>query len=519
MDKGGKPGVEILQSAVDTAKASFDATWGGFAGQMKFPMPVRWSFLLHQYRKWGDEQLSHMVRVTLDKMASGGIHDHVGGGFHRYSVDPRWRVPHFEKMLYDNAQLATLYLEASVALNVPRYAQIAKDTLDFMCDRMHRPGGGMFSSLDADSGGTEGLYYLWNREQLKTVAGDTDGEILADLLGVTKEGDINGMSVLTRRADPMGIARNEGLDAYSVSQMFEKYKGVMALERDSRPRPSIDRKVITSWNGMAISALARGFVVLNDQRYLDTALDMESFIVRVHKRTDGGLWRSSNSSVAEHEAVLDDYAFFIKGLLDLYRADGETGHIDTALHLLSYARKHFSNPSGGFFFTPDTQEGHFARPMDISDGVRPSGNSVMLHDMLELATITSDENLRKEVLEQLGLFSSLMDRMGMEMAGWDDVLLQALGPYYDVVIAGDSDDPNTKKLISGYFKLLAVNSVLIRVPSSGPGKKQMELMPGSRGKNAINGKATAFVCSHGTCKKPTSSPIEMRQLLLNGWRH
>ncbi len=516
--KGSKLTTDIFHATSDDAKMSFDPTWGGFAGQMKFPMPVRWSHILHQYRKTGDEQLAHMIRLTLDKMASGGIHDHVGGGFHRYSVDPEWVVPHFEKMLYDNAQLANLYLEASVVLNVPRYAQIAKDTLDFMCDRMHGPGGGMFASLDADSGGSEGLYYLWNKEQLEAVAGKSDGEILARLLGVTSGGNFDGMSVLTRRADPMRIAQSHKLDAYSVSQMFDKYKGALARQRESRPAPTLDRKIITSWNGLAISALATGFMVLGDKRYLDTALEIESFLLHVHRRKDGALWRSSNASVAEHGAVLDDYAFLSKGLLDLYKADGDVKHLETALDLISYTKKHFSNPSGGFYFTHDGVEKNLIRTMEISDGVRPSANSVMLDVMLHAATITSDEKMLSEVNDILGRFSQLMKRSGLEMAGWDDVALKSLGPFYDVVIAEDLSEHGTD-LTRSFFHLLAAHAVLVRISASGPTPKQMELIPATKGKSAIDNKATAFVCRHGSCKKPTSSPDEMRELILEGWKH
>jgi len=507
----------LLDEVASRARARYDERWGGFQGRQKFPTPVRWQFLLQRYRRTGDESLARMLRITLDAMASGGIQDHVGGGFHRYTVEPTWLVPHFEKMLYDNAQLAGLYLEASVVLDEPRYAVVARDTLDFLIREMS-DGQGFFASFDADSGGEEGSYYVWTPTEIAAAVGERDAEALSALLGVTAAGNFEGQTVLTRRAAAAEVAQRTGRPEAEVATLLDRHREALRAHRSRRTPPGLDRKVVGSWNGMAVAAMARGYAVLGDARYLGAAEAAADFLWRVHRHSDGTLARASTEGRTAGEGVVDDYAFLACGLLELHQATGDEQHLRRALALIDHAREYFRHPTAGFYHAAEDVTAPLGRQVQFFDSVRPSGNAMMLQALLRAAALTGNAEYRQDVEIALKAYSDLMGRAGLEMAGWLLAAEQFLGPFYEVAVAGQGNAAGTRALLEAYRELHPTHAVLVRVPASGPSNKTAALLPPTRGKTALQGQPTAYVCEHGACKQPTSDPDTLRSQLMEGWK-
>lgn len=507
-----------IDAAARRAQAVFDSRWGGFSGRMKFPTPPRWAFLLHYYRKSGHEPLAQMVRATLDAMASGGLRDQLAGGFHRYSVDPIWLVPHFEKMLYDNAQLASLYTEAAVVLN-PSYAAVAHHTIEFMLRDLRDSSPGFFASLDADSPDGEGAYYVWTARQLEDVAGARDGAMLARLFDVTEEGNFEGANVLTRRVPVEQVAEAFDTTADQVQATLDRWLPELLQARARRPAPGLDRKVITAWNGLAISALAQAATALDHARYRDAAHQCADYLWQTHRTGDGRLWRVSHDGEAEQSAVLDDYALLACGLLDLYEATFNAEYIRRAKALIDVVRDEFAAPDGGFFLTPRTTEAPLGRRFEVFDSVEPSGNAAAIQALLRLSALTGSEAYRSEAEGALRAQAVRMEQAGLEMAWWNDAALRLLGPFYQVVVAGDWNEPRTQELVQTARQLRAPHVVVIHVPAQGPDEQLATLLEPARGKTSAGQSPVAYVCQYGSCRAPTSDPAHLRAQLLEGWRH
>ncbi len=479
----------ILKKVVDRAREAFDHTNGGFQQSQKFPTPARWRFLLHEFRHAGDEELENMIITTLEAMQGGGIYDHVGGGFHRYTVDPNWTVPHFEKMLYDNGQLASLYLEAGAVFGRQDFLATGTDVLDFLIREMRSEGGGFYASYDADSGGEEGTYYIWDRDDITDAVGDTDGPALAEALGVNTRGNFEdtGKSVLTRRPgkeDPDGL--------------LAKHRETLRSIRDQRTAPGLDKKIITSWNGLTIAALAQAYAATGEQKYLDAAEKAAAFILETHRSKDGILLRSSSEGRVSGEAILDDYAFLTDALLELYQVTGKMVHLQTAKELMDHTRTDFAKADGGFYLTSTATNTPLGRRVEHFDSVTPSGNAVMLQNLIRLTAITGETVYLKEARTQLEELTGLMDRAGFEMVWSCDAARKVISQYYTVVIAGERGE-----MFESLMARLPANAVCCPVPGSGPDKKLLEIAPALESKIAVDGKTTAYVCEFGTCKTPT----------------
>ena len=510
----------VLNSAVNQAAHYHDPQWGGFRGQMKFPTPPRWRFLLHHQRRHPDSVTTEAVRRTLDSMASGGIYDQLGGGFHRYTVEPTWLVPHFEKMLYDNAQLAGLFAEASRALDEPRYAEVARGTLDFMLREMQQAedegcggGGGFYASFDADSGGEEGSYYVWSPAELRGVAGEQEGEALCRLLGVTEAGNFKGRSILTRRVPPGEVAAALGLDLEAVEGLLDRWRPELLAVRDKRVAPGLDRKLVTAWNGLAISAMAQGFMALGEPRYLQGARRAADFMWEVHRAEGGGLYRSSNGGVAANEGVLSDYALLAQGLLDLYQATQEATPLRRALTLLDHAVARFAHKEAGFYQTPDHHPAPLGRRVELLDSTRPSANAAMARALVLAGELCGRADYREQAARMIGAFSPWMRRFGLEMAAWMDAASALLGPTHTVVVAGESGADDTRALLALVRGLMLPNVLLVTAPANGLEGELAELLPPAVGKTALNGKATAYVCEHGSCQAPVETVQGLKEAL------
>ena len=509
---------QLLRAAAVAAGRDFDAQWGGCRGRVKFPVAPRWHFLLHWHRKTGDARALRMVELTLAAMGSGGVYDHIGGGFHRYAVDEGWVVPHFEKMLYDNALLASLYLEAGAALARPEFTAVGRDTLDFLVREMTGTEGGCYASFDADSGAQEGAHYVWDEADLATAAGPRDGAALAALLGVSPAGNFaGGKSVPTRRAEPARVAQLTGRDADEIACLFNARRADLRDFRDRRARPDLDTKIVTAWNGLAISAFADGFAVTGEQAYRIAAERAADWLETTHRRDDGRLWRASTDGRAVGRAVLDDYAALACGLLDLFRVTGDHVRLGRALELIEIARRDFADPAGGFFLTPADTPAPLGRKTELFDGATPCGNAMMLQALLRAASLTGRGDLSADVQRALSRYAGVMERAALEMAWWHDAALRFLGPFYEVVIAGDAQDSLAAVLAATVLRPLPPQVSLVRVPGAGATAPLAALLPQMAGKTAAEGGSLAYVCERGACHEPTADPCVLKERITVGW--
>jgi hypothetical protein len=489
-----------LERAARELLVATDPDFGGVGGPQKFATPARWEFALGRLRQRADPPLHKAVRTTLEQMAAGGLRDHVGGGFYRYCVERTWTVPHFEKMLYDNAQLASLYALASRVLDAPRAAEIAVDTLDFLLDTLRDAGGGFCASLDADAAGHEGATYLWTPDELAELAGD-DGPALCALLGVSAAGHLEGRSVPTRRLadEPPGL--------------FERLRPRLREVRARRPQPARDRKVVTSWNGLAIAALCRGHAVTGVARYLQGARAAADFLWRRHRGDDGALRRASTDDRVAGRAVLDDLAFVAAGLLELFAAGQRLDDLQRSVELVEAARRDFAHPEGGFYLTARDDEAPLGHRAEWMDGVEPSGNAVMAGVLLRLAALTGRVDLRQDAERALRRHAALLHTHPLMGMAWLEAAALALEGIPQLAIAGEPAADDTLRLLAGVRAWLIPGVTVVHVAAQGASAAQLALMPWLEGKHAIDGRATAYVCEHGRCRTPSRELDEIRAQL------
>ncbi len=493
-----------IRSLARRAIANVDQDFGGFRGKTKFPTPIKWRFLLDVYRKWGDEEIGRAIRKTLDAMAEGGLRDHVGGGFFRYSTEPTWTVPHFEKMLYDNAQLAALYFEAAAAFQLPRYQAVAIDTLDFILGDMTTESGGFGASFDADAAGKEGSTYLWTPGELSSALGDADAPAVATLLGVTPQGNFEGSTIPTLRERESAA----GLEP----KLWERSRPKLLAVRRRRPQPAYDPKLVTGWNGLAIGALSLGYRVSGERRFRDAAERAAEAVWRSNRRADGELVRASDRGHAGSSAVLDDFAFLGNGLVELFEATGKPSYLERATALARQATERFASPRGGWFLTAGADQEPLGRRIELSDGVEPSGNAVLLLVLEKLALLSGSDDSSEPVAHALGSYADTIRERGLDMAGWLDAALLSQGPAYELVIAGKDG-----ALAGAWSGLSPAWTVGVAVGPDGPTAEQASVMPTAAGKHDRGGVTVAYLCVHGSCKQPITEPARLRRELLAGW--
>jgi uncharacterized protein YyaL (SSP411 family) len=499
---GDAPDDRWLATAASRAADLYDDEHGGFSQRQKFPTPVKWRFLLQRWRQTGDSGLRAMLVHTLETMAGRGLRDHLGGGFHRYTVDPAWTVPHFEKMLYDNAQLASLYLEAGAALERPDFTAVARDTLAFLCREMRDPAGGFFASFDADSGGHEGSYYVWSPAEITAVVGPADGPAVSALLGVTQAGNFEdtGSSVLSRRLG--GDAAHVPGTAAANEALFERHRPALLAARALRTPPGLDRKVVTGWNGLAIAALARGSVDCGEPAFAEAAATAADFLLTRHLLSDGTLRRASSDGQAAGEGIIDDYACLADGLLELFLATGRTRWLAAAVDLAAVARKRFAHPEGGWCLTAEGAEAPLGRTIELFDSVVPTGSAVMLQVLLKLAAVTGETGYADEAAATLSARAGLLERGGLETAGWLQAAALALAPPFTVVVAGAGDDAAAAALAAEARRVRPAQVLTVCVPAGGAGAELAAIAPSLAGKQARSGQPTAYVCRGRACAEP-----------------
>ena len=529
---GDVPAPPVLDSAARRVLDDYDEEWGGFGSQPKFPRTSAIDFLLRHHRRTGDAAALRAARGTLDRMAAGGIRDHVGGGFHRYSVDRRWLVPHFEKMLYDNALIATTYLEAWRQTGDPAYAEVVREILDYVSREMTAPHGAFYSATDADSEvpgseedsaegsekrsdvREEGWFFTWTPEDLVAILGEEDAELVRLRHGTSANGNFEGRNIL-HAAQPLDeVARTLGI---SETQLRARLAGIHARlydARSTRPAPLLDDKILVSWNGLMISAFAQAGFVLQDPALTDKAAAAAEFILtRMHE--DGRLQRSFRGGNARGDAVLDDYAFFIAGLLDLFEATAEARWLEAALALQADQDARFGDAAGGFFFTASDAEALLTREKPTYDGARPSGNSVSLQNLLRLATLLSDDGRREQAERGFAAFSEVLTKIG---AG-SPQMLAALDWLHDdpreiLLITPDDSEalPTAAPLVDVLARSFQPSAVTL-VTNEENAAKLAARIPALHGKSARGGQPTAWVCRRGICDLPTADPDKFAELL------
>ena len=482
----------VLDSAVAKLAGEFDTVNAGFGGAPKFPPSMLLEFLL-RVSAGLEQQALDMAARTLEAMARGGIYDQLGGGFARYSVDARWVVPHFEKMLYDNALLLGAYTSWWAVAEDPLARRIALETGDFMIRELGTDEGGFASALDADSEGAEGTYYVWTPVQLSEVLGSDDGAWAADLLGVTEAGTFeHGTSVLQLRADPDDADR------------WVRVRAALVEARSHRERPARDDKVVAAWNGLAIAALARAGGLLGEQRFVDAALHAGTLLWELHV-VDGRLLRvSRDGSPGQHAGVLEDYGCVADGFLALAEATGDGIWVERAGLLLDVALDQFAAADGGFHDTAADAESLITRPRDPSDNASPSGHSAVTTALVRYAALTGSGRHRDAAEAALATVRLLAER-APRFAGWSlAAAAAALDGPKEIVVVTEPGDPVGAELAARARRSLG--SVVLVVPPGAGGIPLLE------GRNLVDGRAAAYVCRSMVCERPVTDPAELEVL-------
>ncbi len=493
----GKPSGDLVDAAGSELLAMFDSQHGGFGSAPKFPLPLSVSFLLRYHFRTGKEIALVAARRTLDTMLSGGIRDHIGGGFHRYSTDRVWLIPHFEKMLYDNALLARLYVEGYQVTGDKRYSAVARETLDWMLTEMRSEEGGFFSAQDADTEEGEGAYYTWTPAEVEAVLGKDEGDGFCRCYGVTREGNFEGgRSILHLSGE--GKGKEEG-----AKESREK----LYTARLKRQRPPTDKKVITSWNGLAISAFAYAGVALGEQRYIEAANEAADFILRECSAGERLLRRFAGGE-AGVAGTLEDYAFFVQGLLDLFEATFDPRRLESARLLANVMVKDFlDEESGGFFMSVDFQP---AKVKDGHDGPIPSGNSVAVMDLLRLSEVTGEKGLRKLAETTLASFTEKLESQPSGHVSMIAGLDSMLNGMKEVVITAPGKLEGSSMLSEVAGRYVPNKAVLFATPDNFG--KLAGLSPLLEGRKPGR-KAVAYVCENSVCKLPATSVGELKSQL------
>jgi uncharacterized protein len=492
----------LLTNALATLRRSFDATHGGFGSAPKFPHALELKLLLRLGQRFADKTAVHMTRHTLDKMARGGMYDQVGGGFHRYSVDDRWLVPHFEKMLYDNALLTTAYVEAWQLTRDSFYEQIVRETLDYVLREMTLPDGGFFSTQDADSEGEEGKFYVWSESEISAILGSELASLACRVWGVSAKGNFEGHNILFRVRSDDEDAKLLGLTLDEFKTRLSEAKRKLYGVRAKRIWPGRDEKILTAWNGLMITAFAKAAAAINDSRYLEAAIRAATFILNHMRTPDGRLFRTAGvGQPAKLNGYLEDYAFLTDALVALYEATFEPKWLREAAALADVMQTQFADPSGpGFFFVANDHEKLIARTKDLHDGSTPSGNAVAVTILLRLAKLLDRRDLAAKAEETLRGYRSTMAEHPAAAGQMLIALDFHLGPAREIAVIGKEDDPETIRALTAIQRAFRPNQVVaFHDPSTG---NLPDLIPLLKDKSMIGGVVTVYVCENFTCQAP-----------------
>ena len=489
----GELSKDLLEAAFTSFSRTFDTVNGGFGGAPKFPPAMSLEFLLRYHKRTGDERALSIVTYTLDKMANGGIYDQLGGGFHRYTVDAIWLVPHFEKMLYDNAQLIRVYLHAFQVTGNEFYKRIAIETLEYVRREMLDDSGGFYSTQDADSEGVEGKFFVWTPSAIAAIIGEKDAVEFCSYFDVTAEGNFEESNILNVK-EPAIVAPAADLK----KKLFD--------EREKRIKPNRDEKVLTAWNGLMLAAFADAAAVLDNDEYLEIAKKNAEFISTQMQR-DGRLLRTWKDGSAKLNGYVEDYANVADGLIVLYQVSGETKYLVEAKRLAELMITEFwDDEEGGFFFTSNDHEELIVRNKDFYDNATPSGNSVAADVLLRLAKLLGDEKYECFGVSVLRLTASQLPRHPQGFGRGLSAMEFHLGTSKEIVVIGAKDNELERFVLSSYLP----DSVVVLSTDS---DSDSEITPISKDRRMVDGQATAYVCEDFICQRPVTTVEELNELL------
>lgn len=506
LQAGPRPGEltpGLLLNAGHYLERAFDSRYGGFGQAPKFPHPMEIRLLLRLEKRFGDDNALKMARATLDHMARGGIYDHLGGGFHRYSTDARWLAPHFEKMLYDNALLTSAYLEAFQATQGPLYRRVAEETLAYVRREMTSPEGAFYSTQDADSEGVEGRFFVWSQAEVEEALGKELAELFTYAYDVTPGGNWEGHNILHRAKSDEQDARLLKMSEDELCRKLTEGRRKLFEVRERRVKPGRDEKVLAAWNGLMIAAFAQAAQVLDDPGYAETAARAADFVLRQMRGPDGRLRRTWGAAAgAKLNAYLEDYAYLVDALVSLYEATFEPRWVEAAVELAGVMVEQFGDESGGgFFFTGKDHEALIARNKDLADNATPSGNAMAATGLLRLAKLTGRRDLAAKAEQTLHLCAGLMAERplgtGQMLIGLDFWL----GPVQEFAVVGDPDEAETRRVLRAVHGGFRPDKVVALRPRLGLPEEAELLLPLLAGKQA-KGAVTTYICQNFTCQSP-----------------
>jgi len=518
--QSGQLDQSVIQTAYQQLSARFDTLEGGFKPAPKFPSPHNLIFLLRYWYQSNEPGALDIVEKTLQKMRLGGIFDQVGYGYHRYSTDAAWRLPHFEKMLYDQAMLVLAYAEAYQATGKEQYALVMREILTYVLRDLTSPEGGFYSAEDADSEGEEGLFYLWTTNEFRVYLGKDGADLFISLFNMTEEGNFKdeatklatGRNLLYLKESLIEIAKNKGMLETEIVKLWEKSRQLLFDVREKRIHPLKDDKILTDWNGLMIAALAVAGRVLDDPSYILAAKQAADFVWKTLRDENGLLMKRFRDSEAGLPAHLDDYAFLVWGLLEIHQADFDTEYLKRALGLNQIMLQTFwDHEAGGLFFTAADQTDLIHRNREIYDGAIPSGNSIAAMNLIRLARLTSNPELEEKSFQIGNSFAGQINMAPQGHTQFLSALLFANGPSYEVVISGDPEAEDTRKMLERLKRHYSPNKVLLLRPEED--KVLLEMIPALKYQETLNGRATAYVCQDFQCSAPTTDPDKMIGLL------
>lgn len=501
--------VDLLDLAYTRLAREFDATYGGFGDAPKFPQPMNLEFVLRHYARTGDAKALEMVTFTLRKMATGGIYDQLGGGFHRYSVDAIWLVPHFEKMLYDNAQLSRVYLHAWQVTGYDFFRRIAEEIYDYVLREMTSPEGGFYSATDADSEGEEGKFFVWTRDELQALLGD-DAIIAIEYWGVSTRGNFEGKNILFVPNEDHAIAQRLGLSLDELRSRIERIRDTLFAARTQRVHPGLDDKVLAAWNGMMLASLSEAARVLSRDDYREAALRSATFLAEHLITDEGRVLRTYNHGVAKLNGYLEDYAHLIDGFLETYQTTFDERWFDLAQQLANVVLARFRAEDGGFYDTSDDHDALITRPRSLQDNAVPSGSSIMAKGLLRLAAYTGDGDYADAAQRTLSPLYAALREYPQAFGEALSAVSMLVNGIDEVAVVGDPSLPETRALLDVVQKAYRPNVITALATDDVEGEHMIPLLSYRTRRGVMS---TVYVCRNFACQMPVTTPDETLKLL------
>ena len=496
---------DIIHQAYQSLAQTFDYENGGFGSAPKFPQPMAHEFMLRYYHLTKSARALEMVETTIERMANGGMYDQIGGGFHRYSTDSTWLVPHFEKMLYDNALLSRLYLHAYQVTDNPLYRRVAEETLDYVVREMTDPLGGFYSTQDADSEGEEGKFFVWTPQEIEAVLGPEDGALVAGYFGATEGGNFEGKNILNVPQDAESFATEAGVSLKDLEEALRRARPLLLETREQRVHPARDEKVLSAWNGLMMCSFAEAASILGREDYRKVAINNASFLLDA-LRSDGRLLRTYREGRASLKGYLEDYSFLASGLLALYEATFDHRWLDEARSLADGMIDLFWDEGQGAFY--DTGKDHEAlviRPRDLFDNATPCGSSVAVEVLLHLSILTGESDYARRGAAALRAMRQYLTQAPMGMGHWLCALDFYLSTPKEIAIVGVPSIPGTQALLGEVYGRYLPNKVVAGIDPSLLGQDS-NLIPLLQGRGMTEGRPTAYVCQNYVCRLPVTEP-------------